>query len=52
MCATCHGPVNNGTGTPSVGMSAAVVGGNCVLNYPFGGTSTHANGTINFGAAQ
>jgi hypothetical protein len=50
-CANCHGPVNNGTGTPSVGMTAtAGTGGACVLAYPFGGT--HNNGTVNRGAAQ
>ena len=31
-------------------MTATVVGGNCVLNYPLGGT--HSNGTVNFGTAQ
>ena len=50
-CATCHGPVNNGTGTPSTGMTAtAGSGGACVLGYPVGGT--HNNGTVNRGAAQ
>jgi hypothetical protein len=49
-CATCHGPVNNGNGTPSVGMTATASGSNCVLGYPVGGT--HANGTVNFGSAQ
>jgi hypothetical protein len=52
-CATCHGPVNNGTGTPSVGMTAtAGTGGSCNLAYPFSGSSTHNNGTGNRGAAQ
>jgi hypothetical protein len=52
-CASCHGPVNNGSGTPSVGMTAtAGTGGACVLAYPFGGTSTHNNNTVNRGAAR
>jgi len=50
-CAVCHGPVNNGTGTPSTGMTAVASGTNCVLQYPLSGT-THNNGTVNFGAAQ
>jgi len=50
-CASCHGPVNNGTGTPSTGMTATLSGTTCRLNYPTSGT-THDNGTINFGAAQ
>jgi cytochrome c553 len=49
-CATCHGPTNNGSGTPSVGMVATQSGTACVLTYPFGGTSTHNNGTVNFGS--
>jgi hypothetical protein len=50
-CATCHGPVNNGTGTPSTGMTATVnSSGVCVLNYPTNGT--HDNGVVNRGAAQ
>jgi hypothetical protein len=50
-CATCHGPVNNGTGTPSTGMTATVnSSGACVLNYPTNGT--HDNGVVNRGAAQ
>jgi hypothetical protein len=50
-CASCHGPVNNGSGTPSAGMSAALSGTTCVLNYP-AGSGTHNNGTVNLGAAQ
>ena len=50
-CANCHGPVNNGAGTPSVGMSAALSGGTCVLGYPTN-SGTHRDGTVNFGAAQ
>lgn len=50
-CAHCHGPVNNGAGTPSVGMSAALSGGTCVLGYPTN-SGTHRDGTVNFGAAQ
>jgi hypothetical protein len=50
-CASCHGPVNNGTGTPSVGMTATLSGTTCTLNYPTS-SATHNNGTINFGAAQ
>jgi hypothetical protein len=49
-CATCHGPVNNGSGTPSTGMTATLSGTTCRLNYPTSGT--HDNGTVNFGAAQ
>jgi hypothetical protein len=51
MCATCHGPTNNGTGTPSIGMSASgTTAANCVLNYPYTGTAgTHGNGTVNRG---
>jgi hypothetical protein len=49
-CATCHGPVNNGSGTPSTGMTATLSGTACVLGYPTSGT--HNNGTTNFGAAQ
>jgi hypothetical protein len=49
-CANCHGPVNNGAGTPSTGMAAALVGTACRLTYPTSGT--HNDGTINFGAAQ
>jgi hypothetical protein len=50
-CASCHGPVNNGSGTPSVGMSAALSGTTCRIVYP-AGSGTHDNGTVNFGAAQ
>jgi hypothetical protein len=49
-CATCHGPVNNGSGTPSTGMTASLSGTTCRLSYPTSGT--HNNGTVNFGAAQ
>jgi hypothetical protein len=49
-CATCHGPVGNGTGTPSSGMGAILSGTTCTLTYPTGGT--HDNGVVNFGAAQ
>jgi hypothetical protein len=49
-CAACHGPVNNGTGTPSTGMTATLSGTTCRLTYPTSGT--HNNGTVNFGAAQ
>jgi hypothetical protein len=49
-CATCHGPVNNGSGTPSSGMGAVLSGTTCTLTYPTSGT--HDNGTVNFGAAQ
>jgi hypothetical protein len=49
-CATCHGPVNNGSGTPSTGMAAALSGTVCRLTYPTSGT--HDNGVVNFGAAQ
>ena len=50
-CASCHGPVDNGTGTPSVGMTATLSGTTCTLNYPTS-SATHNKGTINFGAAQ
>jgi len=49
-CATCHGPVANGTGTPSLGMGASLTGTTCTLTYPTGGT--HDNSVVNFGAAQ
>jgi hypothetical protein len=49
-CATCHGPVNNGSGTPSTGMTATLSGTTCRLDYPTSGT--HDNGAVNFGAAQ
>jgi hypothetical protein len=49
-CATCHGPVNNGTGTPSTGMTAALSGTTCRINYPTSGT--HKDGVVNFGEAQ
>jgi hypothetical protein len=49
-CANCHGPVNNGTGTPSAGMSATLSGTTCTLTYPTSGT--HNNGAVNLGAAQ
>jgi len=49
-CATCHGPVDNGSGVPSTGMTATLSNGTCRLSYPTSGT--HDNGTINFGAAQ
>ena len=41
-CATCHGPVNNGTGTPSTGMTASLnSSGVCVLTIrPTGRTTT------------
>lgn len=48
-CATCHGPVDNGLGTPSTGMTAALSQSVCGLSYPLSGT--HNNGVINFGAA-
>jgi hypothetical protein len=48
-CATCHGPVDNRTGTPSSGMSAALTQGTCRLTYPTSGT--HNNGVTNFGTA-
>jgi hypothetical protein len=51
-CATCHGPIDNGTGTPSIGMTATLVSNGVYrLDYGFSGNSTHANGTVNFGGA-
>jgi hypothetical protein len=44
-CATCRGFVNNGTGTPSTGMTAPLSGTTCRLNYPTSGT--HDNGVVN-----
>ena len=49
-CATCHGPVNNGSGTPSTGMAAALSGTTCRLTYPTSGT--HDNGTVNSRRSQ
>jgi hypothetical protein len=48
-CAICHGPVDNGTGRPSIGMSAALSQAECRLTYPTSGT--HNNGVTNFGTA-
>lgn len=41
-CANCHGPVNNGSGTPSAGMVATLSGTTCSLTYPTRARTTTA----------